>query len=946
MKTSLSYTLSVLLLFLGMTAWVAVPVKAEAEKRILIINSYSERVEWSKDLMDSLEYKIRETYPDWMVYSGDLKTESATYSSAAALTLRSILWGYAERTRTCVDATTLEVSSIFMQDDIPDAIVWIGEEGFLHYLSYIFLMKKWKQIPMVLCAVSDSISASGWFPEKGFSFDLKYGIRDYNVITRLGKFSEKYLKQIKEDKSIRISKREDMGADVYYLETDLNYSGNIAQFPVRQNLELIQRMLPGLQELIWVDDDYYRSAKIRLEVEEIMKKVMPEVKFSKMIHNRMNTDSIYDVMLEPAPHRAFLTYSWNIDGLHSKRSDQEIDSLFTYVSTVPLFTMTARDFSKDNYWLGGCYLERPKVVENAVALLNRAVKGDTLMSIPFDTLSQVRTVLNKTALERYGLTSAADKLENVTYEHIPPTFLRKYERQLLVAILILSLVVCYLVISWRRSRYNKSLQADYARYKRLYDKLQVIYANSSIDFALYDGQGKRLLRIVNGETEEMCKQCDLFFENVFESPYLSDELKEQIRSGQVINCEVSVDANGKVSRSNFTGEVYQLIVKPLHEVNYHSSSFMAIAINLTPAIRERREKERFESLFHFASNSSQLGVAFYDVNTAEGMATASWCKNMSETFCSGTFPVYEHVVAEDREALLKFQYGIRAGEMQEALCKDIRVIAEDGETHWIRQHMYYVHTSKRLIELSLDIDEQKQHEKRLEEAKQKAEESNEETKLFLGSISHEVRTPLNAIVGFSAILGSSDDKDITKDYGPIITRNTSLLESLINNILDLSALDAGKVRFQYARVNIADLFIDMETYIRSNLYDHPLRFIRELPECEADRFITTDQEYLRTLLLNLLSNAVKFTEKGSITLGCRKEKRGFYFYVTDTGCGFSSEDQMYIFNRFVKLDTFIQGTGLGLSLCKSIVKHLGGEIGVVSEKGKGSTFWFVLPYVE
>lgn len=209
-----------------------------------------------------------------------------------------------------------------------------------------------------------------------------------------------------------------------------------------------------------------------------------------------------------------------------------------------------------------------------------------------------------------------------------------------------------------------------------------------------------------------------------------------------------------------------------------------------------------------------------------------------------------------------------------------------------------------------------------------------------------MRTPLNAIVGFSAILGSSDDKDITKDYGPIITRNTSLLESLINNILDLSALDAGKVRFQYARVNIADLFIDMETYIRSNLYDHPLRFIRELPECEADRFITTDQEYLRTLLLNLLSNAVKFTEKGSITLGCRKEKRGFYFYVTDTGCGFSSEDQMYIFNRFVKLDTFIQGTGLGLSLCKSIVKHLGGEIGVVSEKGKGSTFWFVLPYVE
>ena len=98
------------------------------------------------------------------------------------------------------------------------------------------------------------------------------------------------------------------------------------------------------------------------------------------------------------------------------------------------------------------------------------------------------------------------------------------------------------------------------------------------------------------------------------------------------------------------------------------------------------------------------------------------------------------------------------------------------------------------------------------------------------------------------------------------------------------------------------------------------------------------------LLLNLLSNAVKFTDRGSITLGCRRQEQEFYFYVADTGCGIGKDEQKYIFNRFVKLDTYIQGTGLGLSLCKSIVKHLGGEIGVISEKDKGSTFWFTLPY--
>lgn len=138
----------------------------------------------------------------------------------------------------------------------------------------------------------------------------------------------------------------------------------------------------------------------------------------------------------------------------------------------------------------------------------------------------------------------------------------------------------------------------------------------------------------------------------------------------------------------------------------------------------------------------------------------------------------------------------------------------------------------------------------------------------------------------------------------------------------------------------------MGSYIRNNLDEHSLKVVYEMPECEEERFITTDEEYLRKLLLNLLSNAVKFTNEGSVTFGCRRREYGLYFYVSDTGCGIAPEDQKSIFNRFVKLDAYVQGTGLGLALCKSIVKHLGGKIGVTSEKGKGSTFWFVLPNVQ
>lgn len=945
MRTWMFYSVLIVLLFLGIAVEPAVASDLLPGKRVLIINSYGEQTAWSRSITDSLESKIHKVHPSWMVYSGDLKTETATYAAATTFTLRSILWGYAERTQTHVDATNLSFTSIFVQDDLPDVLVWIGEEGFLHYVFYRFMLGKWKEVPMVLCAVRDSVSARGWNPENMFDFNSMDGIRNYAVITDKLLPDDPFLDIVRKDKGIRIFESDKNGKKAYQVEFSLNYSGNIINLPIRENLELIHRLLPDLQELIWVDNDSYRNMETRLGMEKILKDILPDVKYSRMIHNRMNTDSIYDVMLEPAKHRAFLTNTWNIDALYSKRSDKEIDSLFTHVATVPLFSLTERNFNKDNYWVGGYYLSRSQTVDYTLSMLERAVRGDSIMALPFDTISEARVILNRTALERYGLEKAADSLEDVLYVHIPPTFFHKYERQLLISFLILVVIVFYAGFSWRRHKYNKQMKADYARYKRLYDKLQVIYENCSIDFALYDERGERLLRIVEGRMETESEDCKFFSGNIFESTYLTNDLKEQILSRRVVNCEISLDYAGRVSRTSFAEHtVYQLIIKPLHDVHYRNSCFMAIAIDLTPTVRERREKERFEELFRFASDSSQVGVAFYDVQTAVGMATDSWQQNMNAEFVSGVFPVYGQVVGEDRDALLKYQEAIRAGEEPEVFCRDIQVNGKDGQKHWIRQHMYLMQPSNRLVELSLDIDEQKSNEKRLEEAKLKAEEANEETRCFLNSISHEVRTPLNAIVGFSTILAVSDDKATEKECSPIILWNTRLLDALIKNILDLSALDAGNIMFHYQEVDVKDIFADMVTYIRNhNQYSPSLQILYELPESDGDRLITTDGKYLKILLLNLLSNALKFTNEGSVTLGCSRQGQGLYFYVSDTGCGIAAEDQKRIFNRFVKLDTYIQGTGLGLSLCRSIVKHLGGEIGVVSEKEKGSTFWFVLP---
>lgn len=929
MKHWILYGLCALLSLTAVAVHASSTLQAEDGKRVLIINSYSKQMTWSSRLTDSLSARIYQQHPGWRIYTGNLNTDKSVASSAGAYTLRSILWGYAERTHTQVDATDLQYKSFFVQDDIPDLLVWVGEEGFMHYMSYMFQNGRWKNIPMVLCAVRDSVSMYGWTPERTFRTDRQYGIREYNTVTGVSPLNHPNLEILKKDKDLHFSTVEKGGKLICQIEARLNYSGVTVFTPVRKNLQLIRNLIPDIEELIWVDDNSYTSLKARLEVEAILDEELPGVKYAKMIHNRLNTDSIYDVMLQPAPHRAFLTFGWSIDGLYSKRSDRQLDSLFTNVSTVPLFSLAWRDFVDDNYWIGGHYPLHKEVIDKTVRLMERGLQGDSLMPIPFDTVQSHRLVLNRTAIERYGLTKEADKLEDVLYVHLPPTFLQKYERPLLLIGLILVLVLCYVVISIRRRRYNKRLQADFDRYKRLYDKLQVIYENCSTDFALYDGQGQRLLRIVNGEEAEAGDDGnDLFSENIFESSCLTDTQKHQIREGRVVNCEVQ--------------EIYQLIVKPLHEVDYPQASLIAIVIDLSPVIHERKEKEHFERLFRFAADSSQVGVVFYDVATAVGMATNSWSVALNETFTSGTYPTYSKVVAEDRAELLNYQLEVRAGRVPEPVCRDVRVLGDDGREHWVRQHMYFVRESGRLIELSLDIDQQKQGERALEEAKQRAEQSNEESRQFLSSISHEVRTPLNSIVGFSAVLAVADDEESEKEFAPIILRNLRLLDALITNILDLSTLDAGSVEFNYTRVNVADLFIEMEAYIRNNLYDRPLRVVRELPEYEEERIIYTDPEYLRLLLLNLISNAVKFTETGSITLGCRRELGEYYFYIKDTGCGIGAEDRKKIFNRFVKLNSYMQGTGLGLSLCKSIVEHLGGEIGVESELGKGSTFWFKL----
>lgn len=239
-----------------------------------------------------------------------------------------------------------------------------------------------------------------------------------------------------------------------------------------------------------------------------------------------------------------------------------------------------------------------------------------------------------------------------------------------------------------------------------------------------------------------------------------------------------------------------------------------------------------------------------------------------------------------------------------------------------------------------DISDKKRIERLTYEVK-KADEANRLKSAFLANMSHEIRTPLNAIVGFSNLLMETEDPEEKREFIHIITTNNELLLQLINDIIDMAKIESGTLDFVYSDTDINVMMEDIlhQMQLKSIRPDVKIDFVKKLPEC----IINTDHNRVMQVLINFLTNAMKFTTKGSITFGYEKSDKEIYFFVKDTGIGIPENMREKVFDRFVKLDTFAQGTGLGLPICAMIIDKFNGTIGVDSKEGEGSTFWFKLP---
>lgn len=299
-------------------------------------------------------------------------------------------------------------------------------------------------------------------------------------------------------------------------------------------------------------------------------------------------------------------------------------------------------------------------------------------------------------------------------------------------------------------------------------------------------------------------------------------------------------------------------------------------------------------------------------------------------------PNYRKIHAETIEKLMQND---RSGELIKC---EFKLRAKDGKIKTTENVFTLVHLNKDMIIVRMrDITKEKMQEERLKKSLAKAKEAEHLEMAFLANMSHEIRTPLNSIVGFSQLLVSEEEEETREEYNDIIMRNNDLLLQLIDDILDLSKIEAGTMDFTMREFEVVKLFNQACTVVQAKTDPSKVKVLRD---CKLKKLIIVSAlGRIEQIANNFISNAVKFTKEGSITIGADYKDNGLYIYLKDTGIGIPKDKQNMLFQRFSKLDNFTQGTGLGLSISKAIVERLNGKIGCESEEGQGSKFWIWIP---
>ncbi len=474
-----------------------------------------------------------------------------------------------------------------------------------------------------------------------------------------------------------------------------------------------------------------------------------------------------------------------------------------------------------------------------------------------------------------------------------------------------------------------------------------LYVNLPVGVELYDRDGYLIdLNAKDMEIFGIRSKKDVLGVNIFSNPIMPKDVIKKLKENKSVNFRLNYSFK-KVDDYYNTSKVGEMDIVTKASILYDQrgepSSYLLINLDNTEKMIAYNRISEFENVFTLVSVYAKVGYALYDLYTFEGYAIKQWYENMGEkdgTPLSQIIGIYSYIHPNDAGYINSFFEEVKQGKAHH-FRREVRVKSGDG-WKWIcanitRNPQSVDPNKPEMICINYDITELKDSQLKRE----RAEELDRLKSAFLANMSHEIRTPLNAIVGFSKLLAETDDPEERHEFVEIIDSNNRMLLQLISDILDLAKIESGTMDLKFADMNVKEVINEIVTSFRIKMPDNvALIAPQDSPECQ----IYSDRMRLTQVISNFLNNAIKYTSEGCITLAYEIIGDEIKFSVTDTGDGMSQEIQAHIFDRFYKGNTFKQGTGLGLSICETIVNRLGGRIGVNSELGKGSTFWFTHPY--
>lgn len=818
-----------------------------------------------------------------------------------------------------------------------------------------------------LFMVNDSVMVDR-FPQMLLN---KYGKTPPKLLVLLGSMSMIFREEIKEmwgDVSILVCDSDPyIYTEEYYRKQDVttpenkihvdslrdDYNITFMHTPayLKESVKLMTRMIPNMKKLIFLGDGIYPNPEYNKQLKNIIARDFPYLQYQFISSYNYTLPELYNALRNADKETGVLVSTWFAETLTSQ---QMLINAYRSLSSIssPLFSI--RYAGMDDGGMVGGYMYNEKIFINELLRnVSQILNGKPAREIPFFVPADAHPTFNYTTLVNKGLNPKLCPQNSIFYDK-PENFLKKYI-WVITGIFITLLLIA--LIQQKRIQMLKELRRvqkqefeNQIKYTNLIDNMPILYMK------------EKVIRNENGNIVETIF-CDVnrFFETCFRKKEniigkKGSELFPESMTEFTHFMETALREKRSITFPYYFKDVdtfYDIVLSPsleedtidmfcLDSTELHNAQQMLSSTNhkLSLALE-------IANIIPWKWNLKEHSI-LCDINRPIIM-TAMPGEIKEEQLSVSDEQYFSKIIKEDRPRVMQAFHDLIEGKINKVK-EEYRVLnkGKNGrKIDWVEAQATIETRDEQnrpltLVGSSLVITDRKRMEEELMSAKDRAEESNRLKSAFLANMSHEIRTPLNAIIGFSNILASTEEEQEKQEYINIIESNNTLLLQLISDILDLSKIEAGTLEFSYSNIDLNDMIKEVENITKCRMEGSGVQLIAETPLSSC--FIRTEKNRLMQVINNFLTNAIKFTQKGSITFGYEIRDKMLYFHVTDTGCGIPANKKDSIFGRFVKLNSFAQGTGLGLSICRTIIEHMNGTIGVESEEGKGSTFWFTIPY--